>query len=372
MSRQTQKSKRLKPLKEFVEVYVSSRPGLDPKSAAQYRYTLKSFEKFLGRPATLADLNEERITGYVSYLLQRWSQSTSKRNRNSLVVWWRFAARRKLLAPPPFEGVPTVKVTRRNATAWTLDQVEKLLVACQSLSGRMRLKTDPRRWNRHGVHLWTGPLRAKWWSSLILFLYDTGARIGAAMAVAPADLDPERGFVVLQGAAAKTGLEQVLRFSRQTVEAIREIYDPTTEHVWQFFRPRARLFSELGLILEKAGLPNDRTSKFHRIRKTCATLTAAAGRFDLAQTTLGHSTGYMTRHYVDQRAAPSQSAADVLPRPQFGENIARADPRQQSSAPARKPNGESFETALSMIAGLPLSAEEKAGAVRRLLGEQKE
>lgn len=100
------KSKRSRPLAELLEVYVASRPGLKPDSKASYRWTLRALEKHLGRKAKLADLTERTVNAYVSWKLASFSASAAKRDRNSLVVWWRFAAKTNLLPPPPIGGIP--------------------------------------------------------------------------------------------------------------------------------------------------------------------------------------------------------------------------------------------------------------------------
>ncbi len=74
--------------------------------------------------------------------------------------------------------------------------------------------------------------------------------------------------------------------------------------------------------------------------------------------------------------APSQSAADVLPRPVFGKN--KDQPRHET--PQQPTNGAAaakadanghgpFSTALSLIASLPLTEGQKADALKRLLAE---
>jgi integrase len=66
------------------------------------------------------------------------------------------------------------------------------------------------------------------------------------------------------------------------------------------------------MICKAAGLPNDRWSKFHRIRKTHASYAAAAG-LD-AQRLLDHASPKTTRAYLDPRIVRQPSAPDVLPR----------------------------------------------------------
>lgn len=130
-----------------------------------YRWTLRAFEKHLERKAKLSDLNEQAVNGYVAARLAKWSAHAAKRDRNSLVVWWRFAAKKKLVPPPPIDGIPTFQVPRRNATAWTLKELEQLLTTSSKLQGQMMAEGDRFR----GRHCWpSGVARSKFWSSLFL------------------------------------------------------------------------------------------------------------------------------------------------------------------------------------------------------------
>lgn len=315
-------------LTRFVETYVTNQTALKPRSAEQLRCSVKAFERYLERPARLIDLNEENLLRFISWRRQRTAQETTKRNRANILTLWRFASRKKLIPSPPVEGIQTVKVPKRNPIAWTLDEITKILAACDSLKGRIFAESDQKR--RKWIKAeYTGPLRSQWWAALILFIYDTGTRIGATLEIEPTDIDLDRGLVTLRSDAAKTGLEQVLRLSPQAVAAIRKIYDPKAKRVfyWGLSSPPQWTLRE---ILETAGLSSDRRSKFHRIRRTTATLAAAAGRRDLAQTTLGHATPTMTNIYIDKRALPIESAADVLPRPAWGDSTPQTSPETPS------------------------------------------
>lgn len=367
------KSKLSMPLGELLENYIASRPEMKPVSAASYRFTLRAFEKYLGRKATLADLTEETVNGYVSVRLAKWSQSAAKRDRNSLVVWWRYAARMKLLPPPPIDGIPTIKVRHRNPTAWTLEEMGQLLGVCSKLAGRLRSETDQQGCHWHHIFA-TGPLMSCWWKSFILFLFDTGTRLSAALEVRTEDLDLTRSLVVLRAQHAKTGVEQVLRLSQQTVAELRALNPQPGKLVWFWGYRRRKLFTDLELILEEAGLPVGRDRKFHCIRKTTATLTAAAGRPDLSQHTLGHTTPTMTRSYIDLRAMPLTSAADVLPRPTWeGCSTPELPPRpietprrngHTPQQPTEKPNGD----ALSVLAAMSPEQLQALLALAKALG----
>ena len=70
-------------------------------------------------------------------------------------------------------------------------------------------------------------------------------------------------------------------------------------------------------ILKAAGLPFDRWSMFHKLRRTSATLIASTISLEAARQQLGHTTPEMTLStYVDPRQL-GQNIADMLPRPQL-------------------------------------------------------
>lgn len=340
-------------LSELTEAYIKSpRRGLKKNSADQLRYSVKGFGRWLREVPTTKHLNAETVNQFVEWRQTNHSSQTVKRSRMHLILLWRFAARQKLVATKPdVDDVPTVTVKRKNPTAWTLPELEKLLAACRLLHGNMpALDQIPKNGRPPNYHFFRGPHRWQWWSSLVLFLYDTGARLSAAMAVTPADIDLERGVVVLRGDAAKTGIEQVLRLSRQTVDAIRLHFDPKLPTVWHWGFAWRALFEHFTKIIKSAGLPADHTRKFHCLRRTCATLTAAAGYREVAQSTLGHTSGEMTARYIDQRAAPTKCAADVLPRPQIkGESVTDDQASQNVPAASDQPNGHDVADVLANL-----------------------
>jgi integrase len=75
---------------------------------------------------------------------------------------------------------------------------------------------------------------------------------------------------------------------------------------------KSYLWTRLGIIIRRAGLPADRTCKFHKIRKTTASYAEAAGLS--AQAILDHSDPKTTRKYLDPRIVVQANASDVLPK----------------------------------------------------------
>jgi integrase len=151
-----------------------------------------------------------------------------------------------------------------------------------------------------------------------MFLYESGARIGATLAVQWSDVDLDGRQVILRADAAKTDLEQLVVVTdtmRDWLSALRPYGHAT---VWPWGRHHNELRLALKRILREAGLPCDRRSMFHRFRRTTATLLVAHSSLKDAQRALGHTNEAMTLRYVDQRAIPAVHASQILPRLRVG------------------------------------------------------
>ncbi len=240
---------------ELVDAYVESRPTMKAGSARQLRYSEKAFAAFLKCPPTQKHLADDTINRFTAWRHQTASTATAKRNCDHLILLWTFAAERGLVSVRP-SNVTRLKITRRKPGSWTLTEVLKLLVAADRLRGRMPSITDRPRCKRT-----TGVPCSQWWTSLILFLRDTGMRVSDALTVRPADLDLDVGEVVLQNGKR-------LPLSRPTIRAICRHLDQRLPVVWYCGRRKGRLprcyFNGL---LTSAGLPAATRSKFESLRR---------------------------------------------------------------------------------------------------------
>ncbi len=147
------------------------------------------------------------------------------------------------------------------------------------------------------------------------------------MAVRREDFDLATGRIIFRAETQKQNADQVFHVHAQTRGLIernwhdQEMLFPwpldTDSHAqWQALRRNYRR------ILIDAGLPHDRYSMFHRLRKTTASLYAAqVGELE-ASSQLGHSSLEITKRYLDPTLMGRKTAADVLPRPIIEEAIA--------------------------------------------------
>lgn len=265
--------------------------GVSDRTITLYDYTIRAYGEFLGRPAEIADLEELSVARFLAHRLRERSVATAAKDRAQLRALWEFAARRGLT--PLWPQMRRIRVPERVPVCWLSDEMQRLLEAAEAREGSIA-----------GV-----PARL-WWRSALLTCYEVGERIAAILAVEWRDVSPAGILFRAEGRKGKT--RDIWRpISTECYEAIQATKTGRVL-VWEWDRCPTNLWRHLGKICEAAGLPNDRGSKFHRIRKTHASYAAAAG-LD-AQRLLDHASPTTTRAYLDPRVVAGQNAAAALPR----------------------------------------------------------
>lgn len=240
---------------ELIDAYVASRPTMKAGSARQLRYSERAFATFLQSTPTLGHLADDTINQFTAWRHQTTSTATAKRNCDHLILLWTFAAERGFVSVRP-GNVAKLKLTRRKAESWTLSDVLKLLIAADRLRGRMPSRKDRPRCRRT-----TGVPCSQFWTSLILFLRDTGMRVSDALSVRPAQIDLDANEVILQG-------DKRLPLSRPTIRAICRHLDQREPVVWYCGRRKDRLpRCYINRLLASAGLPAATRSKFESLRR---------------------------------------------------------------------------------------------------------
>jgi integrase len=209
-------------LKFATKTYPASRLEMKPDTAYFYgmicrkldqfaRTQTEDFPQFAGG-ILVKDLSAEIILAWLKHLIEIGrSAKTVNSYRNSLLTLWKYAKKKGLLQTevPDLSDLPRCRVPSDSPNSWSPEQLERLLAAC----GRLR--------RCHQVY--KDIQRSDYWISLILFLYDTGARIGAALEVLPTDIDLTNRLARLRSGSAKTLLEQPIRISEQTARAIERL-----------------------------------------------------------------------------------------------------------------------------------------------------
>ena len=276
----------------LMDVYAPLR-GVSDRTIRIYQFTLSAWAKFLGREPTLDDLDELPVAQFLAHRLRERSVGTAAKDRTQLRALWEFAARRGL-TNGRWPQIRPIRVPERVPQCWLTDEMQRLLEAASERQGSIG-----------------GVPAAAWWRAALLTCYDTGERIAGILSLEWRDVTPTG--VTIRAEGRKGQRRDIYRpISQETYRAIEAIREPRRKVVFDWDRAYTNLWRHLGKICEAAGLPNDRASKFHRIRKTTASYAAAAG-LD-AQRLLDHASPKTTRAYLDPRVVQQPAAPDVLPK----------------------------------------------------------
>lgn len=264
-----------------------------------YGISLRHLRTFLKRVPTLDDLNDDTVSAYLGWFRQQGRAAASvNKERNNVLAMWRFAARKRLVDRWP-DVDPEIE-PERVPNAWTEADVFKLFDYVRKLEGFVGFVPE-----------------SSWWMALLLVIWDSGERIGAVMGMTWRDVDLVGGFVVCRAESRKGGrsdrLYKIAEDTVQALTAIRPIVREDNRNVFFWPYNAKYLWPKFGKILERAKLPHDARSKFHRIRRTVATYCEAAG--GNATELLGHSRRSVTLRYIDPRIVGQHFATEYLFRP---------------------------------------------------------
>ncbi|QDT55585.1 site-specific tyrosine recombinase XerD [Caulifigura coniformis] len=278
--------------------YVPSRQNLKPSSAKLIEYSVRSFQRYVTRPVLVEELSEDFVMPFLAHRRRTVSLETAKREASNLLCLWRFALRKRLCDNPLPEDWEPIRLTRKIPRAWSLEEFGRILDAASHRAGMFR----------------TLPVHARdFWTALLLFLYESGARIGATMCMETADVVLPRAQAILRADFAKTGIESVVDLSPEAVIALQAIYDPNRRVLFDWPYARRQLWLDYRDIVVDAGLETVKGEGFHKIRRTSATQAVIAAGWDHARVALGHSQEAMTRRYVDLRQVPRPKIHLPLP-----------------------------------------------------------
>lgn len=266
------------------------------QTKAQYGFAFDNFDAAIGRPATLGDLTEDSILAMISLLQSRGlAPKTVNERRGRINAIWSWLAKRGIVKTWPTVG--PIPEPRRIPQAWSREQLGTLVDAAFSERG------------------YIGSVPAgMWWGTLHLVAWESGERIGALMQAEWSMLDIPGRAMILPAEIRKGGRDDMRhRLTATTVNLLATIKSDR-ELIWEWPYDLKYVWLKYRGIRERAGLPTDRKSSFHRIRKSAASWLDAAGGD--AATFLGHSSPEVARKsYIDPSVKESPAAADLLFRP---------------------------------------------------------
>lgn len=282
----------------YETVYRPARHGnASPSTTYQYKLNLDRFAKFLGHEPTTADLTDGNVSACAAWLEadQKLSPASAVKFLDNVTALWRHLCLTGLVAQRPLieKRRPPVRIPE----AWNGEQLKQLWAYLQRMPGEI-----------------AGVPANLWWMSLHSIIWDSGERITAVMNTKWSDVDLTGGWVVIRYSTRKGGMaDKLSKLHPETIALLRKIVTPRRELVFPWPATPTYIFKFYGEILARAGLPNHRMSKFHKLRKSVATYSKRAGLNP--SEILGHYDPKITEQvYIDPRLCPKQHAADALPR----------------------------------------------------------
>lgn len=262
-----------------------------PNTKRLYRTTLRFFNQYLGRRATIADLNDATVSGFAAYRLEcGLSKYSVNKDLFNLLAMWRWLHKKRIVRNWP--DVAMEKPPTRAAVALTRLELARV---------------------RQAIAVEDSSPGPKFWLALFLLIWDTAERISAVMALTWDRVDVDSGWVRYDAEDRKGATaDNVLPIDKETITALKAIRRASGQ-VFHWPYSATYIYRKLGRIMERAGLPNNRLYKFHAFRKSVASHYEAAG--GNATELLGHTSRKVTQAYLDPRIVRKTSAVDLLFRP---------------------------------------------------------
>lgn len=293
--------------------------GKSPNTVRLYHNTIEQFSRFLEREPTLGDLDDDIVTALLGWIVSTpatnssgataRSPLTANKAKHQLCALWGYAARKRHVAA--FPDVQPLPAYRRKPTAWTVEEFGRLLSAVDKHAGAGQ--GHGYRGNDCG-----GVPGRLWWTSLLLTLYDSGLRIHPALQLRLADWDARRQTLFVAAEFQKHRSDQLCPVSDQTAATIQASIAavPGRALLWPRDFHIGTLYYRLERFLRLAGLPHGRRDKFHKLRRTSATLAELHVGPGAASAHLQHSSPRVTESYLDRSMLPQANVAAALPRPE--------------------------------------------------------
>lgn len=297
-------------LSDLLERYALMR-SLKGKSVELYEMLIARLSRFLGREATVADLDDLVISRYLRWRAETpgWkgrvpSPASVQKDRVMLAAIWTYAARKRLAAE--FPELPRIKVPKRIPTgrAYTADDVAALIRTAKRRKGK------------------TGGLPSSWWWQTLLYcIYCTGERFEAATSLRWGDVDLAGCRVIYRGETRKGATRDIERqITPQLAKMLAEHQGPDNALVWPWDRRSRSQWASLKVLCRSAKV---KYRGFHGLRRTAASYAALAGGRAAATQLLDHSDPNLQRVYVDPAICPTESnSTAALPPLDLGEEPA--------------------------------------------------
>lgn len=280
----------------LADVYVPLRlRGRSPESVRLLRHAITQFGRWLGRPATLDDLDDLVVSRFLMARASRLAPDSVARERSGLLALWNVAQGRGLVRLRPC--VAPELIPERTPRGFTADELAALVASCREARG------------------WVGPVPADvWFAGLAGTLFYSGERISAVLRVPR--LNWRRPWLDVPAEARKGRRKPMVH---ELPPDVADLVDRIANHdgptVFWWRASDTALRKRWKVITRRAGLGDGRDVQFHALRRSFAShLTAAGGD---AREGLGHASERTTRKYLDPRITGAGKPAEWRLLPQI-------------------------------------------------------
>lgn len=250
----------------------------------QYKYTATKFSKFLGRRATLDDLNDQQVGKWMRGMRKDGlAAATINGYITKLRAFWNWCAKKRMVEEfPTIEDFPEpVKLP----DAYTEDEARSLVAAAAAMEGEI-----------------AGVPASVWWESLHRVALDTGERTSALLELQWRHYDA--GDAVLEAPAEirKGGRKPMLyHLKPKTVALLEQLRATGSKKMFPFPYDRVTFYNHYKKLVKLAGLEHvSHRSGPQKLRRTFAShIEANGGNATLA---LSHTSRRLTeKSYLDPR-----------------------------------------------------------------------
>lgn len=281
----------------YDELYLPSNLRITSRTTKNhYECTIRRLRKFLGREPVLSDLSDATCIRFMRWYLEQYEvepQTVNQRMQHVKALWSWCARERFVEKWPNFHKLPESKPLPR---AWTIDQIKALFRACRSTSGFV-----------------TCIPAGEWWLNLHRFAWESGERIGGILNAHWEDFAVDRCMIEIPAKYRKGKVKGMMYFLSEELTADLVAMRPGDEPLlFPWFADDDTFYNHLTNILKRAGLPTDRRSKMHRMRRSFASHLEANG--GNATDAMKHSSRKITDDsYLDESIVNRTPAYKLLP-----------------------------------------------------------
>jgi len=284
------------------------------KSVSQrknHEIALRQFERFLGRAPLLSDLSDRNVTAAMQWLMDNGrAPRTANKFKDCICAQWSFYKRKGIDGIREWPEVENIPVPERVPQCWSQEQLASIYRVIVDQRGLIADVPAP-----------------TWWCGFVSVIYDTGERRYPVEYLPEGDVDFRAGTVLFRADHRKGKTRDIVRsLHTDTVMILASMARGEPElPIFRLPFCTSTLYGRFKKILKQAGLSSDRSSMFHKIRKTTASFFEAAG--GNATDLLDHSSRRVTMRYLDPSVIGGVNAINVLPRPNHPDRNDDGPPR---------------------------------------------